>query len=300
MSLFVSVGECMVELAPEGAQWKIGIAGDTFNTAWYARALLPPAWTVAYLTSLGTDPYSAQALELMTANGIATDLVQRHPTRSIGLYAISLNEGERSFSYWRDTSAARTLADDAERLHGALEAADVIHVSGITLAILPPEGRRHLVAALAAARRRGAVTVLDPNYRARLWPDAATAAAAVTEAASAVSILLPSFDDEALVFGDVTPEATALRYAAQGAGTVVVKNGAGGLTLCAEGRVWRLGDLPQVAALDTTGAGDSFNAGFLAALLGGAGVEAAARAGHALAARVVTHPGALIPMEALR
>ena len=139
MKRFVAVGECMVELAPDGAGWQIGIAGDTFNTAWYARALLPAAWSVAYLTSLGADPFSLRALDIMRDNGIATDLVQHHPIRSIGLYAISLHDGERSVSYWRDSSAARTLADDPDLLEAAFRSADVIHTSGITLAILPPK-----------------------------------------------------------------------------------------------------------------------------------------------------------------
>lgn len=155
MVRLVSIGECMVELAPHGALWQMDIAGDTLNTAWYARALLPKDDEVAYLTALGHDAFSNRALAMMTEAGIATDLIQRHPSRSIGLYAIALKDGERSFAYWRDTSAARTLADGPEALEG-LKRADVIHVSGVTLAILPPEGRARLIAALGGAAARGA------------------------------------------------------------------------------------------------------------------------------------------------
>ncbi|MEO5613463.1 MAG: sugar kinase, partial [Cypionkella sp.] len=276
-----------------------GIAGDTFNTAWNARALLPADWTVAYLTSLGADPFSQRALDLMQANGITTDLVQHHPSRSIGLYAIALKAGERSFSYWRDTSAARTLADNAAVLDAAFRDADVIHISGITLAILPNDGRAHLINALAQARQRGAITVLDPNYRPRLWPDAAIAAQVIARAATAATIVLPSFDDEAALFGDAAPEATASRYAAAGAARVVVKNGDQGLTLFEQGKTWTLTGLAQVTPKDTTGAGDSFNAGFLSALLGGANMETAAQAGRTIASQVVCHPGALMPMKSL-
>ncbi len=299
MKRFVSVGECMVEVAPDGERWQIGIAGDTFNTAWYARALLPGDWSVAYLTSLGPDPFSGRALDLMQANGIATDLVQRHPSRSIGLYAIALTDGERSFSYWRDNSAARTLADNAAVLEAAFRDADIIHISGITLAILPPESRARLIAALAAARKRGVTTVFDPNFRPQLWPDPLAATEAIARAARAAAIVLPSFDDEATLFGDASTEATVRRYAAGGATTVVVKNGEQGLMLFDRGRAWPLTGLSYAPPLDTTGAGDSFNAGFLSALLGGADTETAARAGHAVAAQVVRYPGALIPMQDL-
>ncbi len=285
---------------PRWRRWQVGIAGDTFNTAWYARALLPAAWSVAYLTSLGSDPFSLRALDLMCDNGIGTDLVQRHPSRSIGLYAIALQQGERSFSYWRDSSAARTLADDPAVLAAGFSNADVIHISGITLAILPPEGRTHLITALTTARKRGAITVLDPNFRPRLWPDAATAAQAITQAAAAATIVLPSYDDEVALFGDATPKATARRYADAGAATVVVKNGDRGVMLSDQGKIWPVTDLPRVVPQDTTGAGDSFNAGFLSALLTGADPETAARAGHAIASKVVRHPGALIPMQHLR
>ncbi|RYI11701.1 MAG: sugar kinase [Acetobacteraceae bacterium] len=300
MKRFVSVGECMVELAPSGDSWHVSIAGDTFNTAWYVRALLPDSWEVAYLTSLGADPFSERALQVMRENGIATDLVQRHPSRSIGLYAITLKDGERSFAYWRDTSAARTLADDQTLVDHALQRADVIHVSGITLAILPPEGRVRLISALSQARARGATTVLDPNYRPRLWPDSKTAARVIADAAQAASVVLPSFDDEAALFGDRSPTATAQRYAEAGSETVVVKNAGGGLTVFQDGQIWSMTDLPRVTPIDTTGAGDSFNAGFLAAMLKGASTESSAKAGHALACQVVLRPGALIEMGDLR
>ncbi|WP_313349125.1 sugar kinase [Paracoccus sp. (in: a-proteobacteria)] len=298
MKRFVSVGECMVELSStDQGCWRKGIAGDTFNTAWYARALLPLDWTVAYLTRLGTEAFSEQAIRLMHQNGIDTDLITRDPKRNIGLYAISLNDAERSFTYWRDNSAARGLADDSVALEHALRDADVIHVSGITLAILPIEARRRLTAAITAARARGALTVLDPNYRPRLWPDSTTARDEIMAAAAAFSLLLPSFDDEAALFGDSTPAETAARYARTGAHTVVVKNGAAGVTLFDAGRPIELAGLEQVKPVDTTGAGDSFNAGFLAAMLTGASLADAARAGHMLASQVVCHPGALIPME---
>ena len=107
------------------------------------------------------------------------------------------------------------------------------------------------------------------------------------------TLVLPSFDDEAAAFGDADPGATAARYAAAGAEVVVVKTGGGPVVTLDRGGRGKVG-CEAVAPVDTTGAGDSFNAGFLAALIGGAGLEAAVRAGHAVAAQVVRQPGALV------
>ncbi len=291
MKRFVAIGECMMELSPKGDLWAMNIAGDTFNTAWYARALLGADWEVGYLTRLGTDRFSDQVEAFFRAHGILP-LVTRHPSRTLGLYAIHLDQGERSFSYWRSQSAARTLADEEEPLASGLAGASAVHLSGITLAILPPEGRQRLLQALAASK---AQVVFDPNLRPTLWEDLDTARRVMTEAARIADIVLPSFDDEARLFGDATPEVTLARYAALGASEVLVKNG-GGTILAQVAEECLTLDLPRVTALDTTGAGDSFNAGYLAARLTGQGAEAAIRAGHDLASRVVRHAGALMPM----
>ncbi len=298
MSEFLSVGEVMVELSQaEGALWRLGFAGDTLNTAWYARALLPQGWTVSYFTRLGADPFSPRLLRFLDDNGLATRHITRDPVRSVGLYAIELNEGERSFAYWRGQSAARGLAEDAAALDQAFAAADAGYLSGITLAILPPEGRAALAGQMADLRARGGLTAFDPNIRPALWTSAEETRAALM--ACPTAIVLPSFDDEAALFGDATPEATVARWRAAGADEVVVKNGGGPVTVWARGMN---GDAPltipvaRVRPFDSTGAGDAFNGGYLAARLTGHAPDAAARAAHDVSLQVIARPGALMPM----
>lgn len=282
----VCIGECMVELAPAGAGLlRQGFAGDTFNTAWYLKRLAPD-WTVDYVSQVGTDAISSQMLAFMQAAGIGTRHVVQRADRTVGLYMISLNKGERSFSYWRGQSAARGLADDPKALAAALTGAGLVVFSGITLAILAPERRRIL---LDAVRASGAVVAFDPNMRARLWAGPEEMADWGAQAARVADIALPSFDEEQALHGDADPQATLARYAALGVPLVVVKNGGG--------RVWATGghfDPAPVQPVDTTAAGDSFNAGFLTAHLGGAGLVGALAAGAALAARVILQPGALV------
>jgi 2-dehydro-3-deoxygluconokinase len=287
------IGECMVEMAPQpGGLYAMGFAGDTFNTAWHLRRQLSSEGRVSYFSAVGQDTLSDQMLAFMGEAGIDTAQVQRRADRTVGLYLIELTQGERSFSYWRDRSAARLLAEDKAALAAALAGRDLVYLSGITLAILEPEARARLLAALSAARTAGTRVAFDPNLRPRLWPSRQAMCAAVTEMAALSDILLPSFDDEASAFGDATPEATLDRYAA--AGCLVVKNGAAEVLARAGGSQVRVRP-PQVAELvDSTGAGDSFNAGFLAAWLDGQDLAASVAAGALLASRVVQGRGALV------
>lgn len=294
----VSIGECMVEMASTGepGQFRMAFSGDTFNTAWYARRLFGPDWSIDYLSAVGTDTLSAQMTAFMRAAGIGTGGIVARGDRSVGLYLIELEAGERRFSYWRGQSAARMLAADPAHLDAALRAAGIVYLSGITLAILDRAGRETLLAAMETAREQGALVAFDPNLRPRLWEDGATMRGAVMAAAARSDIVLPSHEDEATHFGDSDIDATAARYAAQGAGVIVVKNGPGEMLALDGGRTARFAPPVIAAPVDTTAAGDSFNAGFLHARLNGATLHEALERGSAVSARVIAAHGALVDL----
>lgn len=293
MPRFVSIGEAMVEMAPTGTAgtFTMGFAGDTLNTAWYARRALPADWQVDYVTCVGDDAVSDRMVEFMDHAELGTSHITRMSDRTVGLYLIELQNGERSFTYWRGESAARMLADDARRLHVAFDGATVIYLSGITLAILDPADRTTLLQAL---KKSDALVAFDPNLRPRLWPDTSSMCAAVTEAAHHVDIALPSFKDEAAYFGDATPQITAQRYVDAGADLCVVKNGEDDILALGPGGAVHHRPEPIKNIVDTTAAGDSFNAGFLAAHLTGAALPEALRAGAQTAAKVIAARGALV------
>ncbi|MET0747831.1 MAG: sugar kinase [Rhizobium sp.] len=297
---FLSIGECMVELSQAGdGLLRKGFAGDTFNTAWYARACLPADWTVEYFTAVGDDPMSGEMLSFMEEAGIGTSHIRRIRGRTPGLYLINLKDGERSFSYWRESSAARQLAVDGDRLREAIETSDVVYFSGITLAILSHDSAETLLSELRRAKAIGKLVVFDPNLRPRLWTSLDTMHATVSEGARAATLVMPSFDDEAAHFGDPSIAATIRRYRLLGAPMVVVKNGADGVTVNIPSGESLVEAEPVATVVDTTSAGDSFNGAFLAEYLKAKDPIAAARFAVKVAAKVISEHGALVAPEKL-
>jgi 2-dehydro-3-deoxygluconokinase len=296
--VFLGLGECMVELAPTGrnATYCQGFAGDVFNTLWYAARCLPAGWRVRLHTALGADLLSEELAAFAAAAGVDCTDVPRLPGAMPGLYMIRLGQGgERRFLYWRGQSAARRMLADRALVARQIAAARVVYLSGITLAILPPEDRAALIDLMGRARAEGQAVAFDPNIRPALWEDAATLRATLTAAAGAASLVLPSFDDESAHFGDANPATTAARYRATGCPLVVVKNGpAPVLTADATGlQAHPTPPLPG-SVIDSTAAGDSFNAAFLAAWLRDPALGPAVGAGQALAAQVIRGHGALV------
>ena len=298
---FVSVGEAMLEMAGgEDGTYQFGFAGDTLNTAWYARALLGEDWSVDYVTALGDDLYSDQMRQFIDSAGIGTGHIQTIEGRRPGLYLIHQAEGDRHFTYWRETSAARLLMEDREAVEKALMGADLVYFSGITLAILNPRARGRLLKAIVAARDAGARVAFDPNIRPRLWTGPRAMKGVLSSAAAIADIVLPTHADEAPIFGDADDKATARRYRDEGAAEVVVKNGADPALLAADGVDERIAAVKAEKVVDATGAGDSFNGAYLAARLSGRSMQEAVTEAHRVAAVVIGHKGALVKPDLVR
>ena len=303
MSVSISViGECMLELSradfpSQGASqsMSMGYGGDTLNTSIY---LSRNGIATSYVTGLGDDVMSDWLLDQWQQEGIDCSLVTRMPNSVPGMYMIDVaDDGERSFLYWRKNSPASRLFDDIDRtteLFKSLSNSEYLYLSGISLGILPEESLHGLFGCLSAYRQAGGKIIFDGNYRPNLWLNAATAQQVYTQIYQLTDIALPTLEDEAMLFGYESPEQVI--NAAQDAGVteVVVKMGGEGcLSFC--NNVHEHVDTVMTKPVDTTAAGDSFNAGYLSARFKGESAVAACAAGHALAAKVIQHKGAIIP-----
>jgi 2-dehydro-3-deoxygluconokinase len=296
----VCVGEAMIELLRGGdGRFALACGGDTFNTAIYlARAGIE----AAFASALGDDPYSESILALAAAEGVASDLILRTPGRLPGLYLVDMDAaGKQHSHFWRGEAPAGDLFElpDWGRVAAGLVAAKLVYFSGITLSLYSNAALGRFLAVIEMARQNGAKIAFDGNFRPRGWKGDLTRTRTVfMEALKRVDIALPAYDDEAILWGDPSPEATVARLQAFGIGEIVVKNGPNSALVVAQGTNEFVPVPEVVVPIDPMAAGDGFNAGYLAARLAGNGPLPAAAAAHQLAGQVIRHRGAIMPRAA--
>ena len=197
MKSLLGIGECMIELSSmEDNLWKQSFAGDVFNTLWYAKALMAEGTAINFYSAVGDDQSSQDMDNFIESAGISCADMPRIEKGVPGLYRIHLDGAERSFSYWRDTSAAKQFMQKPELLWAQVAKADVVYLSGITVAILPDDAVEELIAGLRDALKPGAIVAFDPNIRPRLWANEERMKDVITRTAAISDLVLPSFEDE--------------------------------------------------------------------------------------------------------
>lgn len=298
------IGECMIELSQKGSSLNRGFGGDTLNTSVYiARQVPADTLEVQYVTALGTDSFSHEMLSAWQQEGVKTDLTQRLDNKLPGLYVIETDEtGERTFYYWRNDAAARYWLDGPKSAEICLQLAefDYIYLSGISLAILNDDSRQRLMTLLQACRSRGGKVIFDNNYRPRLWASKEKTQAAYNAMLSCTDIAFLTLDDEDMLWGVKPYDEVIARTHVLGVSEVVIKRGADSCIVSAsDGKLYEVPavKLPKEKVIDTTAAGDSFSAGYLAVRLNGGSPEEAAIRGHQTASTVIQYRGAIIPRD---
>lgn len=295
MARIIVIGEGMLELSRNDETWNLGYGGDTLNTAIHLARL---GNDVAFVSAIGSDPLSAELRQKWSDEGLDLSFVPIHPSRSAGLYAISTDScGERSFAYWRENSAAREMFSlfNLTALKEAVCGADLFIFSLISLAILPPKGREKLLLLAKQVRAAGGTVAFDGNYRPRLWSSPKEAISNRNAAIKCADIGLPTLEDECLLSGQNSAEIITEHWTNLGCLETVVKLGAQGCRL-PDGQI-----VPPPAKLnpiDTSGAGDAFNAGYLSTRHKGASHFEAAIEGHKLAGWCVMRRGAIPQRDA--
>lgn len=293
------MGECLAEIhdsMPRHAE--AAFAGDTFNTAVYLKRCFP-SLTSAYVSAVGQDHLSDQMLTMFSREEIDCELVFRHPDKTIGRYHITTDmDGERCFTYDRADSAARTILSFIQPSHiSTLCRADVFYFSGISLAVMSPHGLEAFWQLLERVKQSRSKIAFDPNYRALLWPDLATAQDAIRRAFSMADIVLPGLDEMGDLFGEMTPKDVIKFCQAFGPQEVVLKNGPAEVHTLCDGKVLLHRIEPVDQVVDTTSAGDAFNGVYLGSRLSGENVAKAVQNAALMAAKVIQHPGAIIPRQ---
>ncbi len=299
------IGECMVELQRQDNNIRQGFGGDTLNTAVYlARQLPSGCGKVHYVTALGTDNFSQNMIDAWQQEGVDTSLVQRMGNKMPGLYFIDTDSrGERSFSYWRSDAAAKYWLETAQTdaVLAQLMKMDVIYLSGISLAILSPASRQRLFDFLAAFRaQENRRVVFDNNYRPRLWQSREETQQSYRQMLALTDIAFLTLDDEDDLWGECPLDTVIERTQSLGVSEIVIKRGSKPCVI-----VTRNGVLEEVAAqkisnvVDTTAAGDSFGAGYLARRLQRGSTTESAMQGHRLAGTVIQYRGAIIPADVM-
>ena len=297
------IGEAMVELSlGSGDDISLGFAGDTLNTAIYLKRFFGESAQVSYCTVLGTDPLSDRLVNFIESESIDTSTISRSEQRGVGIYSISTDaNGERTFNYWRDNSAARTLFTDG--VFNTLHDFDVLYFSAITLAILPDNVRLKLLEKLAILRTESNTLVaFDSNYRPALWESKSAAKAIIDKAWSITDIALPSVDDELAIFEEANEAAVLTRFNNYSVTAGALKRGAAGPLSLGQNTQEEVNITYPSAkkVVDSTAAGDSFNAGFLYTWLADNDHSGALLTGHNCAATVIGYAGAIVPMDSWR
>ena len=290
------IGECMLELYQHHDDlFRLGFAGDVYNVAVYFARSAGDAASVALISAVGSDGHSKRMLDAIEQQGVATHHVRQLSEHMPGLYIVENDAyGERDFHYYRSAAAARYMfdGDEGDALLEQLSQYDAVYFSGITLAILRPQSRHKFIAKLAELHQQDCVICFDSNYRPKLWSDD-DALACYNAVLPYVDIALPSYTDCKMLHGHATLDDCATHYLNVGASKVVVTAGDEGYLL-ATTDARKQYDVDKVQAVDTTGAGDSFNGALLAAIFGGDSDEMACQQAAALSRLVVQQQGAII------
>ncbi|TNG97081.1 sugar kinase [Pasteurellaceae bacterium USgator11] len=305
MKKIAVIGECMIELLLKENDPKLAFGGDTLNTAVYLSRLLDHRhFSVSYVTALGQDPFSQQMLAQWQQEKIETDLVQQRADKLPGLYSIVTDQqGERSFYYWRNDSAARywLQGEQSDVVLSRLQAFDYCYLSGISVAILDGASLEKLYALLRQIKANGGKVIFDNNYRPCLWQDGDAARQVYQKILAFTDIAFLTLEDETALWQESAVEAVIARTQSYGVAEIVIKRGAESCIVATGAKRFEIA-ANKIAAekvIDTTAAGDSFSAGYLAARLYGAEVESAVRQGHRLAGTVIQHRGAIIALAAM-
>lgn len=293
------IGECMVELSKNESYFYQTFGGDTLNCAIYMQRTNPIS-NIQYITVLGDDIFSKKMYRFFKKEGLGCDYIDFLRDKNAGLYIIDTINGERSFTYYRNFSAAKKLFSTQilQKCQKDLQHFDMIYFSAITLAIMEKNGRKNLLKLLKKARKNGTKIAYDSNYRKILYKDVKEAKALHVKALKLCDIFLPSLEDEKELWGESISFSDVINKAEKfGVKEIVVKNGKDSIFYTKNQKIKNQKSEHVNDVVDTTAAGDSFNGVYLGSRCKGLSKKESIKIAKNIAAKVIAYKGAIIPKE---
>lgn len=295
MSKIAVIGECMAELYAQDNGYVQTFAGDTFNCAVYLKRSSQDD-IVEYISVLGKDNWSKKMISYFKEHKLDTNYIDYIEDKTVGLYIISTEKGERSFSYWRGESAAKELFTTPilKKIKEDISSFDMIYFSAITVAVMNKEGRKNFFETIQKAREAGVKIAFDTNYRPKLYSSKQEAKDIYMETIKYCDIVLPSIEDEMDLWTEDNSNEIIQRLKIAGVKEIILKAGKEDIKYYYENKIKTVEIKALDNIVDSTSAGDSFNGAYLSARLKGYDIKKSILKGQELASKVIMHQGAIV------
>ncbi len=263
----ITFGETMAVMAPSSqgklsdvASFSLRIAGAESNTAIGVARL---GHSASWISAVGDDELGRYVCESIAREGVDVSHVRTDRAHRTGLMIKEIVEDTTTVYYYRENSATSHLSADGIPFED-LQEARILHLTGIT-PVLSETCEQTVLAALAWAKEQGILVSFDPNIRRKIWKGK-DYTPLLRELLEASDIALLGLCEGYELYGTDSPEALAEHLLGEGVRYVAIKDGGRG-AWCASGEEFVF--IPPVActSVDSVGAGDGFNAGFLCGLL---------------------------------
>lgn len=297
----VVAGETLIDFLPDREGSLSGVESFSRRAggapANVAVALAHLDETPRFWTRVGDDPFGDFLEDTLRKRGVPTEYLERDPVAKTSLAFVAHGEkAERGFSFYRDETAD-TRMEPGGLPDSALEGVEWVHVGGVTLADEP--SREATFDLMRRAREAGATVSFDPNARPELW-ETFDYVGSMREAFGLADVVKATPEDMAAF--DVSGDASELAHAILDEGphtALLTLGGEGSLAVTSDGSPWTADlsvvahDGYEVTPVDTTGAGDAFTAGVIAALVGNEPLPEVLAFANAVAAVTTTGAGAM-------
>lgn len=260
--------------------------GSAANTA---AALARLGVACRFAGAVGDDSFGRFAIESLTEAGVDTSPVTVSPgDPTVVVVAVVQPDGDRLIYVWPPSGGAHGALQPSHAVD-AVTGSTWLHVSGICLRVQP--ARDAVLAAMRRARANGIPVSFDLNLRLENWGWEAGFREVVEAGVELADVVLGAASDEIGALAQIDDPVAAAKVLAGGDRLVIARLGAAGAVACSGNEVTSAPGF-EVSVADTVGAGDAFDAGFIAARIGGEDVAGAVRWGNAVAGLTVSQPGA--------